>query len=98
MRQSVLPVKPPECEKSLTVAETASHAGISVSLVYRLCAERKLAHRRIGCGRGTIRILESDLEEFIQSCRVDQFSLDEDELEELDDLDEESLDEEDESH
>ena len=75
MRQSVLPVKPPECEKSLTVAEAASRLGISVSLVYRLCADRKLPHVRIGCGRGAIRILESDLDEFIQSCRVDQFSL-----------------------
>jgi excisionase family DNA binding protein len=61
--------------KPLTVGEAAERLGVSESLVYRLCEDRKLPHVRIGCGRGTIRILESDLDEFIQSCRVGQFSL-----------------------
>ena len=62
--------------KLFTVREAAEHLNVSESEVYALCNKRKLPHVRIGCGRGAIRILESDLDEFIQSCRVETFSLD----------------------
>jgi excisionase family DNA binding protein len=72
--------------KLLRVHETAERLEMSQSEIYRLCAERRLPHVRIGCGRGAIRIRESDLEEFIRSCRVERFPLDEDDLDDSDDL------------
>jgi excisionase family DNA binding protein len=59
----------------LTVREAAERLGrISEKTVYKLCADRKLVHFRIGAGRGTIRISEGDLEAYQQSCKVDQHS------------------------
>jgi hypothetical protein len=40
------------------------------ALVYLLCAERRLAHHRVGNKRGTIRIREEDLAAFFEGCRV----------------------------
>jgi len=57
----------------LTVKEAANRLGlVSEKTVYKLCADRKLVHFRIGAGRGTIRINEDDLEAYRQSCKVTQ--------------------------
>jgi excisionase family DNA binding protein len=59
----------------LTVKEAAERLGrVSEKTVYKLCTDRKLAHFRIGAGRGVIRISEEDLEAYRQSCKVAQYS------------------------
>ncbi len=45
----------------LSVKQAAQRLNVSKSLVYALCAEGRLKHYRVGIGRGTIRIDESDL-------------------------------------
>lgn len=59
----------------LTVRESAERLGCSEALVYLLCSERRLPHVRLGTGRGTIRIVEDDINEFVKSCRIDAHSL-----------------------
>jgi excisionase family DNA binding protein len=61
--------------KLLTVREAAERLGCSEALVYLLCSERRLPHVRLGTGRGTIRIAEDDINEFVKSCRIDPHSL-----------------------
>ncbi len=61
--------------KLLTVRESAERLGCSEALVYLLCSERRLPHVRLGTGRGTIRIAEDDISEFVKSCRIDAHSL-----------------------
>lgn len=55
-------------ERLLTVREVGDRLGISISLVYALCAKRQLGHIRLGLSRGTIRISEGDLSTIL-SCR-----------------------------
>jgi excisionase family DNA binding protein len=62
----------------LTVKAAAARLGCSPALVYLLCAERKLAHVRLGTARGTIRVEEADLEAFLVGCKVEAHSLHED--------------------
>lgn len=66
--------------KPLTPAEAARAAKVSVSLIYQLCAERRLPHYRVGGTgrRGKIVIDEAELIEFLRSCRVDSSDLAED--------------------
>ena len=59
----------------LTVGQAAARLGISIALIYQLCSSRKLPHIRLGCGRGTIRISESDLDAYVQAARVETFTL-----------------------
>lgn len=61
--------------KLLTVRESAEQLGCSEALVYLLCSDRRLPHVRLGTGRGTIRIAEEDINEFVKSCRIDAHSL-----------------------
>lgn len=65
----------------LTPAEAAERVGISLSLIYQLCAEKRLPHYRIGGDgrRGKVLIDEADLDAFLISCRVDADGLDESE-------------------
>ena len=56
----------------LTVKDVAARLKISRACVYQLIARGKIAHIRIGCGRGAIRIAEDDLHEFLNSCKVEQ--------------------------
>ncbi|MDV6032473.1 MAG: helix-turn-helix domain-containing protein [Phycisphaera sp. RhM] len=53
----------------LSVAEVAEWLSVSPSLVYQLVDSGKLAVFRIGNGRGTIRFLESDIEQYLATCR-----------------------------
>lgn len=44
----------------MTVNEAAKRLEVKPSMIYALCAAGKLAHHRIGVGRGVIRIVEVD--------------------------------------
>lgn len=54
----------------LTVKQAAERLGLSVSLVYALCAAKKLRHERHGLRRGTIRIPEDAIDEYHRSVTV----------------------------
>ncbi len=58
--------------KLLSPAEAAEQAGVSQSLIYQLCDERRLVHYRVGRKgkRGKILIDPRDLDEFMASCKV----------------------------
>jgi excisionase family DNA binding protein len=59
-------------DKLLTVSEAALRAGVSASLIYQWCDERRLAHYRAGGKgkRGKILISPRDLDDFMESIRV----------------------------
>jgi excisionase family DNA binding protein len=59
----------------LTVKEVAGRLQVSPATVYHLCAQRKLAHVRVGAKGGAIRIREQDLREFLASCQVESCDL-----------------------
>jgi excisionase family DNA binding protein len=54
----------------LTVNQAAARVNVSASLIYALCASKRLRHSRIGLGRGCIRIEPVDLDEFVASQKV----------------------------
>ena len=56
----------------MTVKAAAQKMGISISLVYELCACGSLPHVRIGRpgSRGCIRLTETDILEFLASQKV----------------------------
>jgi excisionase family DNA binding protein len=60
----------------MTVQEAAKRLEVSRGLVYKLCHLGKLGHRRIGAGRGVIRIDEKHLAEFKDRCEVELASAD----------------------
>jgi excisionase family DNA binding protein len=60
----------------MTVAEAARRLEVSRGLVYKLCTLGKLGHRRIGTGRGVIRIDEKHVAEFKDRCEVELASED----------------------
>jgi len=53
--------------------QAAEHAGVSASLVYQWCAERRLPHFRLGKSgtRGKLLIEQADLDAFLTSLRVE---------------------------
>ena len=54
----------------LSVAEAAKRLNVSVRTVRNLVVSGKLAHYRIGAGRGVIRISQAALESHLQECEV----------------------------
>ncbi len=58
--------------KLLNVKDAARIAGVSATLVYLWCEERRLAHFRVGAQgkRGKILIHPRDLEDFMESIKV----------------------------
>jgi excisionase family DNA binding protein len=54
----------------LTVTEAAERLRCAERTVYRLCREGKLPHRRIGVGRGVIRVRAADLDSFAPAVRT----------------------------
>ena len=58
----------------LTASQAAKLAGVSRSLIYQLCEERRLPHLRLGTKgrRGRILIEEFDLLTFLEECRIEQ--------------------------
>ena len=55
--------------KLLSVSEAAVELGVSENLVYGLCKRKKIRHERHGLGRGTIRIPQEALDEYLRSSR-----------------------------
>jgi excisionase family DNA binding protein len=55
----------------MTATEAAKLLEVSVATVYELCAAGRLAHHRIGLGRGVIRIDRPDLDAYLASSRVE---------------------------
>jgi excisionase family DNA binding protein len=55
----------------MTVDQVAERLEVKRSVIYALCADGVLAHIRIGRGRGTIRVTEEDLADFIARSRVE---------------------------
>jgi excisionase family DNA binding protein len=57
----------------LTIKQAAERTGMSTSLLYQLCAERRLPHFRLGREgkRGKILIEEADLDAFLAASRVE---------------------------
>lgn len=56
-------------DSMLTVAQVAERLQCSPALVYALCAEGKLTHHRLGLGRGTIRVSEEQLRDFLEATK-----------------------------
>lgn len=54
----------------LTVREVADHLGVAVTTVYGLCESRQIAHIRVGTGRGSIRIAQQALDDYIAASVV----------------------------
>jgi excisionase family DNA binding protein len=55
---------------SYSVKQAAEYLGLSASLIYGLCSQRRLRHERHGLGRGKIIIPEDALEEYRKSVTV----------------------------
>lgn len=57
----------------LSPKQAAKRAGVSPSLIYQLCSERRLKHYRVGGEgrRGKLLIDEDELDRFLESCRVE---------------------------
>ncbi len=57
----------------LTVKQAARHAGVSESLIYQWCDERRLVHYRVGGAgkRGKILIDPADVDTFLASLKVE---------------------------
>ena len=53
----------------LTVKDVAARLNISVSCIYQLVESGKLAHHRIGLGRGAIRFSDGDIDEYLAGVR-----------------------------
>jgi excisionase family DNA binding protein len=53
----------------LTVSDVATRLHVSKSIIYQLIESGMLPCHRIGIGRGTIRVSESDLDAYLDSCR-----------------------------
>jgi hypothetical protein len=56
----------------LDVPTAAQKIGLSTEYTYRLCASKRLAHRRVGirAGKGKIQISEQAIADFLASCEV----------------------------
>src|SRR5262245_37271272 len=54
----------------LAIKEAAQRLGVCPSTIYELCAHRNLTHVRVGVGRGTIRVPEQALQDYIAQVTV----------------------------
>ena len=59
----------------LTIAEVAQELGISRSTLYELVRRKKISHRRVGTGRGRILFSATDVQEYLETCKVERHSL-----------------------
>jgi excisionase family DNA binding protein len=55
----------------MTVQEAARTLEVSPSLIYKLCAAGRLGHRRIGLGRGAIRVDHEHIAAYLRRCEVE---------------------------
>ena len=53
----------------LSVGDVAERLSVSPSCVYQLIESGRLAHHRIGVGRGAIRVSQEDLYDYLSACR-----------------------------
>ena len=58
----------------LTVSQVAGRLQVSRSIVYALIDAQKLSCHRIGLGRGTIRISDSDLDAYLNQIRTKEIT------------------------
>jgi len=56
--------------KLLSVQEAAELLSVSPTTVYGLCRRKLIRHVRIGLGRGSVRIEEQDLEDYLRGRAV----------------------------
>lgn len=56
----------------LKIHEVAERLRISQACAYALVEAKELAHYRIGVGRGTIRVSEQQLSEYLERKKVEQ--------------------------
>jgi excisionase family DNA binding protein len=61
--------------RTYLVREVATLLGVAASTVYDMVRQRKIPHRRIGTGRGRIVFTQQDVQEFLDSCKVEVHSL-----------------------
>ena len=54
----------------MTPRQTAKYLRCSVAIVYSLCQSKRLAHYRVGNGRGKILIATEDADAYLASTRV----------------------------
>jgi len=54
----------------LNVREVAEKLGVAPTTVYGLCRQKRILHTRVGSGRGTIRIPEESLSEYLANVTV----------------------------
>ncbi len=59
----------------VSVREAAERLGIAISTLYDLVRQKKIAHHRVGTGRGRILFNEEDLSAYLASCKVEAESL-----------------------
>ncbi|MFO0808977.1 MAG: helix-turn-helix domain-containing protein [Gemmataceae bacterium] len=66
----------------LTIRQAAKSVGVSESLLYQCCQERRLRHYRLGghAKRGKILVDESDLARFLEECCIEPGTLDDGDL------------------
>ena len=55
-----------------TVNEVASRLNVSRSTIYNAIESGSLPHHRFGKGRGTIRVSEEQLQDFLVTAKVEQ--------------------------
>jgi excisionase family DNA binding protein len=56
----------------LTVKQVAEQLSVSVTCVYQMISQGRIACHRIGLGRGAIRVASEDLTAFVESCRREE--------------------------
>ena len=61
--------------RTYQVQEVAKLLGVARSTVYDMARLRKIPHRRIGTGRGRIVFTEEDVQQFLDSSKVEALSL-----------------------
>ena len=61
--------------RTYRVRDVAQLLGIAPSTVYDLARQRKIAHRRIGTGRGRIVFTEQDIQDFLNFCKAEPLSM-----------------------
>jgi excisionase family DNA binding protein len=57
-------------KRIFSVRQVAEELGVAEATVYGLCQQNVMRHFRVGMGRGTIRIREEDLNEYIEQAVV----------------------------
>lgn len=58
----------------MTAKQASEAMGVSVSMIYQLCAENRLPHFRVGATgrRGKVIIEPEGIQRFLESCRVEK--------------------------